>query len=136
MIAPGYSGKPLWQKLGLKEGQTLCVHNPQPGYRLWLGDVPPECQVVEDWQSPIVIGLAFLLTQSDLDHAVNALEPTVSPTGCLWVAFPKKTSKLAKELDFDKVQQALLTTRLVDTKVCAVSEDFTGLKFMVRKHLR
>ena len=132
----GYSGKQLWEKLGLKPGQTLYVHNPQTDYLEWLGALPPGTCVQESWADPLTIGLAFLLTRADLDHAVSVLEPTVAPTGCLWVAFPKKASKLATDLDFEKVQKALLTTRLVDTKVCAVSEDFTGLKFMVRKHLR
>ena len=120
----------------MKEGQTLYIFNPQPGYEEWLGGLPPGAGTSETWPKVVEIGLAFLLTQADLDHVLTNLAPTIAKTGCLWVSWPKKTSAIKSELDFDKVQKTLLTTHLVDTKVCAVSEDFSGLKFMVRKSMR
>ncbi len=135
-MSVGYSGKPLWQKLGIKEGQTLCVFNPQPGYEGWLGELPPGARTSLEWPEGFETGLAFMLTRADLDAVVSGLVPKVAPTGCLWVSWPKKSSSVPTELDFDTVQKTLLETRLVDTKVCAVSEDFTGLKFMVRKSMR
>lgn len=130
-MAAGYSGRPLYAKLGWKEGETLSASNPPDAFIEWLGGTLGE--ITPDFPTGFRLGIAFLLTQADLDHAIKTIVPKLAADGTLWVSWPKKSSPLVKELDFDKVQQSLIAAGLVDVKVCAVSEDFSGLKFMVPK---
>ena len=136
MAGAGYSGRPLWAKLGIKEGMVVSLKDAPDGFLEWLGEGLPSCDLGGEWGSDWEFGVAFLLTREDLEAVVSELVDGVRPDGVLWVSWPKKSSSIETELAFDVVQERLLETGLVDTKVCAVSEDWSGLKFMVRKELR
>jgi hypothetical protein len=115
MPAPvGYSGKPLIQKLGLKE--------PLP-----LGAV-----VDADAAQADLVHL-FVWDRAGLERGAAPALAAVRPGGMLWVSWPKKTSPLFRDLTEDGLREVLLPTGWVDVKVCAVSSDWTGLKFLRRK---
>ena len=130
--APGYSGKPLASKLGLKDGQ-----------RVSLIDAPPEVRKTLETAGHDIAWRRF--PAADLDCIVlftpgrRALETgfakaarALVPSGMLWVAWPKKTSGVATDLTEDRVRAHGLSCGLVDVKVCAVSDVWSGLKFVRR----
>ena len=123
----GYSGKPLAQKLGLKEGMKATLVGAPKGYEASLGSpvrfVKPSS------------GMDFiqLFAREWKGHAekVAELKARLAPTGMLWVSWPKKTSALRKDLDETQVRSSGIQKGLVDVKVCAVDEDWSALKFVV-----
>ena len=133
MPAPvGYSGKPLIQKLGLKDGQTLKPVQAPEGYADWIAPLPLGAVVDVD---AAVADLVHLFV-SDRDGLARGAAPAlaaVRPGGMLWVSWPKKTSPLFRDLTEDGLREVLLPTGWVDVKVCAVSADWSGLKFLRRK---
>ncbi len=125
----GYSGTPLPKKLGIKAG-----------FRVALPDVPPEVKAelrASLEQCTNANGaLDFILlpakSQADLRKKFSQWSRRLSPTGMLWVSWPKKTSGVATDLDENRVREIGLAAGLVDVKVCAVSEVWSGLKFVIR----
>ena len=136
MMAAGYSGTPLAKKLGLK-----------PGQRAWFAGMPDSVRAEID---PEAIGLAlldapdqgieaahvFVTTRIDLERQVAQLHPRLAPDGMLWVSWPKKAAKMPTDVTEDVVRAVALPTGLVDVKVCAVDEIWSGLKLVIRKALR
>lgn len=135
-ITPGYSGRALWQKLGVKEGFLVCEWRAFEGWREWMEGVPVGVEYGDGLVDGFAFAVAFVRTERDVSDLVSEAPGKIAAEGVLWVGWAKKSSPLVTEVDFDMVQQALLGVGLVDIKVCAMSEDFTGLKFMVRKELR
>jgi hypothetical protein len=128
----GYSGTPLPKKLGIK-----------PQLRVALIDLPPEvgaeldealggCRKVNDGKEPLDFALVCVKTQSELKKHFAHLKKQLAPAGMLWVSWPKKSSGVASDLDENLVRQIGLKAGLVDVKVCAVSEVWSGLKFVIR----
>lgn len=133
MPAPvGYSGKPLIQKLGLKDGQTLKPVAPPDGYVDWIEPLPLGAGVDAAADQADLVHL-FVRDRADLERGVPAALGAVRPGGMLWVSWPKKTSSLFRDLTEDGLRAVLLPTGWVDVKVCAVSTDWSGLKFLRRK---
>ncbi|MFM9874088.1 MAG: DUF3052 domain-containing protein [Fimbriimonadaceae bacterium] len=128
-MAVGYSGRPLYAKLGWKDGGVLCVSGAPTGFVDWLGGMPGE--IVSEFGAGFGLGICFVLTIEELERVIRDVVPRLASNGSLWMSWPKKSSKLAGEVDFETVQGRLIAAGLVDVKVCAVSEDFSGLKFMV-----
>jgi hypothetical protein len=128
-MAVGYSGRPLYAKLGWKDGGVLCVSGAPPEFVDWLGGMPGE--IVSKFEAGFGLGICFVLTTEELDRVIRDIVPLLAADGSLWMSWPKRSSKLAGELDFEMVQGRLIAAGLVDVKVCAVSLDFSGLKFMV-----
>lgn len=129
---PGYSGTPLPKKLGIK-----------PGFRLLFIDAPSEvlaelesstagCEVVRSRKVEIDFAMVFAKRRSMLSTEFNRLEKQLSPTGMLWASWPKKSAGVATDLDENVVREIGLARSLVDVKVCAVTEIWSGLKFVRR----
>lgn len=133
---PGYSGRPLWAKLGIKEGMRVWCFQAPEEFLVWLAGMPDGVALVKDWDKGFGFGVGFVRFRSELEELVELVVERIEADGVLWVAYPKKASKLETDLSFEVVQERILETGLVDIKVCAVSDDYTGLKFMVRKELR
>ena len=133
MPAPvGYSGKPLIQKLGLKDGQTLKPVRAPEGYADWIEALPLGAVVDVDAAVADLVHL-FVSDRDGLERGAAPALAAVRPGGMLWVSWPKKTSPLFRDLTEDGLREVLLPTGWVDVKVCAVSADWSGLKFLRRK---
>lgn len=128
----GYSGRPLIVKLGLKPGQTLLAIDPPPHYAGLVAPLPEGAAVSQDAACAPLVHL-FVRDRPGLEAGGPAALARVSPGGALWVSWPKKTSARFVDLTEDGVRAVLLPTGWVDVKVCAVDQDWSGLKFMRRR---
>jgi len=134
----GYSGTPLPQKLGIKEGHRLAVLDAPAGYPAALGELPagvrPERRLSKGRDYEVV--LLFSRRREHLARALPAALARLAPAGGLWVAWPKKASGLETDLAFDSVQRLGLDLGVVDNKICALDETWSGLRFVVRREDR
>lgn len=129
--AAGYSGKPLYQKLGLKPGMRCVVMTPPEHYDE-LVDGVEGVRFQKSSTSADVVHL-FCRRERDLVRRYARALASLADGGMLWVSWPKKTSSLYQDLTEDGVRSVLLPTGWVDVKVCAVDQDWSGLKFLKRK---
>jgi hypothetical protein len=129
---PGYSGTPLPKKLGIKAG-----------FRVWFVDLPPdvrtelntelaECEIVSDRKTPLDFAMVFTKSETRLIKEFERIAKRLAPAGMLWVSWPKKSSAVATDLDENVVREIGLAAGLVDVKVCAVTDVWSGLKFVRR----
>ncbi len=129
----GYSGKSLIQKLGLKDGAKAIVVTPPDNYaRLTDGAAIGQRSASPAAGEFDFIHL-FIRNEAGLAAKLPKLEPRLAEGGMLWVSWPKKSSKLFEDLTEDGIRKICLPMGLVDVKVCAVDEDWSGLKLMRRK---
>jgi hypothetical protein len=120
----GYSGTPLVQKLGIKTGHRVAFVGAPDGFR--LDGVTPgplrRCDVV----------LLFAPKEQALARALPKAAASLVESGSLWIAWPKKSSGVATDLTEDRLRELILPTGLVDNKVCAIDETWSGLRFCKR----
>lgn len=128
----GYSGKPLIQKLGLKDGQVLKPVDAPDGYVDWIEPLPVAAVVDAAADEADLVHL-FVRDRAGLERGAAPALAAVRSGGMLWVSWPKKASLLFRDLTEDGLRAVLLPTGWVDVKVCAVSADWSGLKFLKRK---
>jgi hypothetical protein len=132
----GYSGTPLWKKLGLKPGlRVATLHAPVPYARL-VADLPEGVQVGERADALTDLAHLFVTEASVLGRELAALRRTMRPDATLWVSWPKKAAKVATDVTEDTVRALALPLGWVDVKVCAVDAVWSGLKLVVRKAQR
>jgi hypothetical protein len=133
----GYSTTPLWKKLGYKDKIGAYVEGAFAGYVAALG-LP--CQVDVRWTTHPGKGIGFihLFTPSKrlLSSRLRAFRNIVAGDGVIWISWPKKKSGVSTDLTEDVVRQVALPLGLVDIKVCAIDEVWSGLKLMIRRELR
>ncbi len=132
----GYSGTPLPKKLGIKPGHRLLLANAPRGFEATLGTLPEEVQRVGPRARDADVTLLFAQRASELKRRFAPLAERMATDGGLWVAWPKQTSGMPTDLSFNVVQGVGLAAGLVDVKVCAVDDTWSGLKFSVRKRDR
>ncbi len=129
----GYSGTPLIRKLGIKDGHRVRVIDPPPGYWQLLGSLPDGARILK---SPSAMNLdfvhVFVTRAGHLRRHLVSLRKKIKSDGMIWISWPKKSSGVETELDGNRVREIGLGSRLVDVKVCAVDEVWSGLKFVVR----
>lgn len=128
----GYSGTPLAKKLGVKENSRLLLVNPPPSFAAELTDLPVGATVTPRIHDPIACAVVFALTEKELLRQLARIIPRLAPNGGLWLAWPKKAAKVAAELDATLVRRIGLASGLVDNKVCAINEIWSGLRFVIR----
>ena len=128
----GYSGTPLIKKLGIKEESRVAFVNAPTGFRKTLGRMPSNSKTVSQTSENLDLILLFVKRESELAKAFAPLAAKLQPAGMLWVAWPKKSSGVTTDLVFNNVQAIGLGAGLVDTKICAVDETWSGLKFVFR----
>ncbi len=132
MATAGYSGTPLARKLGIKEGFN-CYFSNVPDYYFNLFEGMPDINVIENPKAESIdFAHAFFMTAKDLEASIPEIKNTLRKTGSLWVSWPKKAAKLETDLDGNIVRKFGLDIGLVDVKVAAVDETWSGLKFMYR----
>jgi hypothetical protein len=132
----GYSGTPVAKKLSLKDG-----------LRVWWRAMPAsvEAEIAQagfalthlaEPEAPIDAAHVFLTRRGELEDVVALVRPRLAPAGFLWISWPKKSAKITSEVTEDDVRRIALPLGLVDVKVCAVDETWSGLKLVIRKELR
>ena len=128
----GYSGTPLIKKLGLKEGYRLGLVNSPKDFLKELGRLPTDAKVAPSTTKSLDLILFFVRSEQDLKRGFLALAANLKTSGMLWVAWPKKSSGVVTDLSFTNVQRTGLDAGLVDVKICAVNDVWSGLKFVYR----
>lgn len=129
----GYSGTPLPKKLGFKEGFRVGFVNPPKGFRKELGPLPDSVTIFsERLPKSLNLILFFVDSQKQLKRDFSPLAQKLVSNGMLWVSWPKKASGVATDLSDISVREIGLNAGLVDVKVCAVNEIWSGLKFVYR----
>jgi hypothetical protein len=134
-MAAGYSGTPLPKKLGFKPGMTAVFLDAPDHLDALLGELDG-VTVKRALRGHADAILCFVTQRRDLERRAVKLRQSVAPDGMVWVCWPKKASKVPTDIVEDVVRDVLLPTGLVDIKVAAVDETWSGLKLVVRKELR
>jgi hypothetical protein len=128
----GYSGTPLAKKLGIKAGARLLLVNAPHGAEQWLAPLPENVTQCGPRDRNLDVALLFETRSAPLKKAFGKLAARLHPAGGLWVSWPKKSSGVETDLDENKIRAIGLAHGLVDNKVCAVSEVWSGLRFVYR----
>jgi hypothetical protein len=129
----GYSGTPLPKKLGIKPGHRIRLIGAPGDFAATLGTLPEPVEIVADGGGgPLDLVLFFTDSADALRGSFDALKATLAPAGMLWVAWPKKASKVPTDLTEDGVREIALARGLVDVKVCAIDATWSGLKLVYR----
>jgi len=131
-MAAGYSGTPLPRKLGLPEQGRAAIVNAPRGYLALLGRWPPGLKKQSTLAGPLDFIHLFAVERSKLEAEFPRARDALNKTGLLWVSWPKKASGKATDITEAAVREIGLATGLVDVKICAVDETWSGLKFVYR----
>jgi hypothetical protein len=134
--APGYSGKPLWQKLGLEPGLRVWLRHAPAQYWAWCGFDAAQVKLAGTSARSFDFGHIFAETRAQLAAELALAARKLDAGGMLWISWPKKSSGVTSDLGEDTLRELALPLGLVDIKVCAVSEVWSGLKFCWRRASR
>jgi hypothetical protein len=132
----GYSGTPLPEKLGFKPGMRAALLGAPEGFDETLGALPDGVEVSTRLTGHRDLVLVFVTARAALVKRLDGLRTAIAPDGMVWVAWPKRASGTATDMTEDVVRDVALPTGLVDVKVCAIDETWSGLKLVIRKELR
>jgi hypothetical protein len=132
----GYSGTPLAKKLGIKPGHDLALLSAPEGFA--IDDLPEGVTSHDALRGPgeLDVIVTFHTERADLEARTPELLQAIPPDGSVWVAWPKKASKVPTDITEDVVREVLLPTGMVDNKVCAIDAVWSGLRVVLRKELR
>lgn len=128
----GYSSTPLAKKLGIKEGFRVALVNAPKDFQSELGELPHKVEFVKRPAKSLDIVLFFVLSERALARDFANLAEKLKTNGMIWIAWPKKSSGVATDLSFECVQKIGLAAGLVDVKICAIDDTWSGLKFVYR----
>ena len=128
----GYSSTPLPKKLGIKENSRVAFVNAPRGFQNYLGPLPAGAEVTARLTKPLDIVLLFVTSERALAKDFAKLSAKLATNGMIWVAWPKKSSGVTTDLAFERVQRIGLDAGLVDVKICAIDDTWSGLKFVFR----
>ena len=128
----GYSGTPLPRKLGIKEGHRVAILGAPEGFDRILGDLPAGVSTQQRATRRLDVIVAFLRTRSELTRRFERLAAALDPAGGLWIAWPKRASGIQTDLTEDVAREIGLAHGLVDNKVCAIDEIWSGLRLVWR----
>jgi hypothetical protein len=133
---PGYSGTPLAKKLGIKQGSRVALRGAPEDYDDLVAPLPPDVTLARRTTKDHDIIHVFTRKASELEAGLPKWMERIKQDGMIWVSWPKKSSKVATDVTEDTVRRLALPLGLVDVKVCAVTEVWSGLKLVIRKELR
>jgi hypothetical protein len=133
-LSSGYSGTPLAKKLGIREGHRVAVMGGPPHFASLLDPLPATVRLRTDLRGrgPFDVIVVFTRTHRQLTDRFERARPRLEIAGGLWVAWPKRSSPLATDLREAAVREYGLSAGLVDNKICAIDDDWSGLRFVVR----
>ena len=127
----GYSGTPLVKKLGIRPGARVLLVEAPDGYDRTLGQLPEGVRQYQRAVPHLDLIQLFARDQRDLTAKLDRVQPSLAQDGALWVSWPKRASGIKTDLDGNVVRETGLARGLVDIKVCAVDEIWSGLKFVI-----
>ena len=129
----GYSGTPLSTKLGIKEGHRVAVVDAPEGFERTLGKLPTGAVLQRELAgSGLDVIVFFVKARAKLERRLPSLRQRMTAAAGLWVSWPKKASGVATDMSEDVVREIALPTGLVDNKVCAIDETWSGLRLVIR----
>jgi hypothetical protein len=131
MKSAGYSGTPLGKKLGIKESSTIKLINTPDYYFDLFSDFPKEVKIATKEKSNIDFIHYFSTTKAALTKDILSLKKQLTPDGMIWVSWYKKSAKIPTDITEDIVRNLALKNGLVDIKVCAIDEIWSGLKLVI-----
>ncbi|HEV7775129.1 MAG TPA: DUF3052 domain-containing protein [Conexibacter sp.] len=132
-MSAGYSGTPLPRKLGIKPGQRIAFLDAPPEFAAALGALEPEVGPPRTTlRGPLDLVVAFFLERRRLAQRLPRLIAALDPAGALWIAWPKRASRVATDVTEDVVRELGLAAGVVDVKVCAIDGTWSGLKLVIR----
>jgi hypothetical protein len=131
-MAAGYSSNPLYKKLGLKEGFIIKTIHPPSDYKELLGDIAGKIIFKNRASENLDLIHFFTNTISELEKVLPALKQQIKKNGIIWISWYKKSAGKPTELTENIIRDTALAVGLVDVKVCAVDEDWSGLKLVFR----
>ena len=132
----GYSGTPLAKKLGFKDGHRVRIKNAPDNYLDLVSPTPEHVQISKNFRKDVDIFHFFTRSSSELSSEPPKLMSAIDQNGMIWISWPKKSSGVASTVTEDTIRTVALPLGLVDVKVCAVDETWSGLKLVIRKELR
>ena len=136
MPTAGYSGTPLVKKLGIVGGMRIHFRHAPKDYAKTLGDLPGDVEQARQLRGTLNFIQLFVTERSVLEEELPRCREVLDPNGMIWISWPKKASKVATDITEQTIRDVCLPMGLVDIKVCAVDEVWSGLKLVVRKELR
>jgi hypothetical protein len=128
----GYSGTPLAKKLGIKEGHRVAFPQAPDGFADLLGELPEGVVVRPRTSGPLDVIVFFTERRAELERRLPALRRAMDPAAGLWIAWPKRSSGVETDMTEDVARDLGLANRLVDNKVCAIDETWSGLRLVIR----
>lgn len=131
-MSTGYSGTPLPRKLGIGPGKRVAFVAAPEGFRQTLGELPEDVTVRPRARGPLDVIVFFTVSRADLERRIAVLQRALDPAGSLWVAWPKRASKVETDMTEDVVREVALPRGVVDTKVAAIDDTWSGLRLVVR----
>ena len=134
-MAAGYSGTPLARKLGIKAGARVLVQDAPRSYRELIAPMPDGVDLDAPVSQASIIHM-FVTQRTVLARHLQQARKKMLPDAAVWVSWPKRTSKVDTDITEDMIREICLPLGLVDIKVCAVDEIWSGLKLVIRKELR
>lgn len=132
----GYSSTPLAKKLNLRDGQRCWFHAMPESVQDEIDEYALELTFVGDPAEGVDAAHVFTTNRAELAALLTQLRDQIAKDGQIWVSWPKKASKVPTDITEDTIREICLPMGLVDTKVCAVDETWSGLKLVIRKELR
>ena len=132
----GYSGTPLPAKLGIKPGARVALVNPPPGSRDVLGELPDGVALVPARDGALDVVVCFVAGEEGLADRFLELKRQLQPAGGLWIAWPKRRKGMPVGIGENAIREEGLAAGLVDNKVCAIDEHWSGLRFVFRREDR
>jgi hypothetical protein len=135
-MTAGYSGTPLAKKLGIKEGFSVLGVNPPDNFLELLDPLPETVIILESPRTEIDVIHFFTNSRDELFSGLAEHRNWIKQNGSIWVSWYKKAARLPTEIIEDTVREAAFPLGLVDVKVCAVDEKWSGLKLVIRKENR
>ncbi|MEA2240399.1 MAG: hypothetical protein QOC81_5123 [Thermoanaerobaculia bacterium] len=132
----GYSGTPLASKLGIKPGFSVFAVNAPPDYQSLLAPIPAGVTFATKLSASVDLVHLFIKSAAEMAAKLRVWRRAMKPDGTIWISWPKKASKVPTDITEDVIREIALPLGLVDVKVCAVDETWSGLKLVVRKELR
>jgi hypothetical protein len=130
----GYSGTPLPKKLGIKEGHRLVLVGAPAGFARTLGALPLGVTVTDKLagKTPVDVIVFFTTERADFAKRLSSLRQRMAQNAGLWIAFPKKASRMHTSMTDHVIRDVALPTGLVDNKVCAIDDTWTGVRLVIR----
>lgn len=132
MASSGYSGTPLAKKLGIKSGFNIRLINAPEHYLSLFTDLPTDICFVDQPGSKLNLIHFFTKSYDELSEMLPVLKEQITQNGIIWISWPKKASKIVTDITEDRIRSLALEMGLVDVKVCAVNETWSGLKLVIR----